>query len=204
MSECIFGLAEHLDLWPPEAGGVTCLSPLKDTSGEALQSSSMSSKQMHNMRRYESECSPLSGSLQGSQESLTGLINPPALPPRSPVTNRRSRILKGEEFDRESNANNNNSRGRCQSLSLYDRKHAKKNSSKEKLVPEIKRSSQVTEDMRGWAVRWKNSELRLVCVCVCVRVSTHVCTICVCTYCTYVFMIYVCMSVYLFQCICLS
>lgn len=157
MSECIFGLAEHLDLWPPEAGGVTCLSPLKDTSGEALQSSSMSSKQMHNMRRYESECSPLSGSLQGSQESLTGLINPPALPPRSPVTNRRSRILKGEEFDRESNANNNNSRGRCQSLSLYDRKHAKKNSSKEKLVPEIKRSSQVTEDMRGWAVRWKNS-----------------------------------------------
>ena len=157
MNECIFGLAEDLDLWPPEGGGV--LSPEEGHPEQNGHDPKLSTASVPSAQNQEADVKPSTRS--SSHESLSTHL-PPALPPRSPMTNRRKEKVKGGESDSDI-------RARCQSLSLHDRKGKKDAAKKQATMPEVPAEEDCTtgeshyesldnEQLRGWAKLWRKSE----------------------------------------------
>ena len=157
MNECIFGLAEDLDLWPPEGGGVMSAEGTHaEQNGHELR---LSTASMSSTLSQEGDVKLTAQ--YGSHECLSSAM-PPALPPRSPMTGRRTEKLK------ESNADTD-VRSRCRSLSFRDRKGKKGDTKKQETMPEVPpEKDYVTVDdhyetvdndeLRGWAKLWRRSE----------------------------------------------
>ena len=157
MNECIFGLAEDLDLWPPEGGGVLSTEGThadKSALELKLSSASVSSVQSH-------DGDGKTTSHYSSQECLSTVI-PPALPPRSPMTGRRAEKLKENESDTDT-------RSRCRSLSFRDKKGKKEEMKKQTTMPEVPSEKDYAtlqshyeivdnEELRQWAKLWRRSE----------------------------------------------
>ena len=175
MNECIFGLAEDMDLWPPEGGGV--LSADGTHTEQNGHEPKLSTTSVYSMQSHDADMKPAAH--YSSQECLSITI-PPALPPRSPMAGRRTEKLKESDSDVDT-------RARARSLSFRGRKGKKEDVKKQESMPDPPPEDDCAtlnshyemvdnEELRGWAKLWRRSEPCFAAVCLMVNVRIEDCS----------------------------